>query len=120
MVIELPPGPLLAVMMDLHQGWVADMGLPGADAGNGGRHLFLPPGWDGPIPDGHFVARSSTSRMIGGVRAIPLGGDLPAANDRIRAVKLRPLDPPAGWTEPAWLDINGQAQDTTPGPGRPT
>ena len=91
----LPPGPLLAVMMDLHQGWVADMGLPGPDAGNGGRHLFLPPGWDGQVPDGHFVARSSTSRMIGGVRAIPLGGDLPAANDRIRAVQVRPLDPPA-------------------------
>jgi len=29
MVIELPPGPLICVAMDVNQRWVADMGLPG-------------------------------------------------------------------------------------------
>jgi hypothetical protein len=33
MVIELPPGPLLAVLMDLNQRYILDMGLPGPDAG---------------------------------------------------------------------------------------
>jgi hypothetical protein len=28
MVIELPPGPLICVAMDVNQRWVADMGLP--------------------------------------------------------------------------------------------
>ena len=38
-----------------------------------------------------------------------------AATDRIQAVKVRPLDPPADWTEPSWLCFTGQPQDTTPG-----
>jgi hypothetical protein len=37
MVIEMPPGPLICVAMDLNQRWVADMGLPGPDAGKGGK-----------------------------------------------------------------------------------
>ena len=32
MVIELPPGPLICIAMDVNQGWVADMGLPGPEA----------------------------------------------------------------------------------------
>jgi len=45
MVVDMPPGPLICVAMDLHQRWVADMGLPGPDAGKGGKHLLLPPGY---------------------------------------------------------------------------
>lgn len=45
MVVELPPGPLISVVNDLNQRWVMDMdmGLPGPDAGKGGRHIILPP-----------------------------------------------------------------------------
>jgi hypothetical protein len=43
-----------------------------------------------------------------------VGGDVQAANDRILTLKVHPLDPPADWTEPTWLDLNGQPQDTTP------
>jgi hypothetical protein len=57
MVIELPPGPLVGVVDDHHQRWVTDLGLAGADAGKGGRHAVLPPGWDGPVPDGYLAAR---------------------------------------------------------------
>jgi hypothetical protein len=35
MVIELQPGPLIVVAMDINQRWVADMGIPGPDAGKG-------------------------------------------------------------------------------------
>jgi hypothetical protein len=48
------------------------------------------------------------------VRSLPVGGDVQAANDRILTLKVYPLDPPADWTEPIWLDLNGQPQDTTP------
>jgi hypothetical protein len=59
MVIELPPGPLICAAINLNQRWVADMGVPGPDAGNGGKHLLLPPGWDGEVPEGYYVARST-------------------------------------------------------------
>jgi hypothetical protein len=114
MVIEVPPGPLICVAFDLNQRWVADMGVPGPDAGNGGRHLLLPPDWDGQVPDGYFVARSTTYRVLAGVRSLPVGGDVQAANDRIPTLKVHPLDPPTDWTEPTWLDLSGQPQDTTP------
>ena len=52
LVIELPPGPLICVGMDLNQRWVLDMGLPGPDAGRGGRHVILPPEYDGHVPEG--------------------------------------------------------------------
>jgi hypothetical protein len=44
MVLDLPPGPLMSTMNDLNQRWVMDMGLPGPDKGEGGRHVVLAPG----------------------------------------------------------------------------
>ena len=41
-IIELPPGPLMGVAMDIYQRWVADIGLTGPENGNGGEHLLLP------------------------------------------------------------------------------
>jgi hypothetical protein len=34
-VVELPAGPLIGAALDLNQRWVADMGVPGPDAGKG-------------------------------------------------------------------------------------
>src|SRR5262249_44533835 len=59
MVVELPAGPFLGFVMDHHQRWVQDMGLPGPDAGRGGKHLVLPPGYNGEVPNGHFPGRSN-------------------------------------------------------------
>jgi hypothetical protein len=41
------------------------MGLPGPDKGKGGRHVMLPPGYAGEIPDGYFGGRSTTYRVLG-------------------------------------------------------
>ena len=115
MVIELPPGPLICVAMDINQRWVADMGLPGPDQGHGGRHVILPPGYDGDIPDGHYASRSTSYRVLGGIRALPVGGDVKAATERLTTVQVRPLHPAPGWTDPTWLDLTPDPQDTTPG-----
>lgn len=113
-VVELPPGPLIVVAMDVNQRWVADMGVPGPDGGKGGKHLILPPGYTGPVPSGYHVWKSTTNRLLVGVRSLPLEGDVPAALERIRAVKVRPLNPPAGWAEPKWVNLTEKPQDTTP------
>src|ERR1700753_1271558 len=52
MVIELPPGALMGVVNDLHQRWVMDIGLPGPDRGQGGKHLLLGPAHTGEGPAG--------------------------------------------------------------------
>lgn len=114
MVIELPPGPMLGVMMDLNQRWVLDMGIPGPDAGNGGRHLLLPPDFDGPVPGGYFATTSPTYRLLGGARALPLGGDLAAADDLLRQIRVRPLDAPEGSSVLRWSDLTPDPQDTSP------
>ncbi len=86
--------------MDLNQRWILDMGLPGPDAGNGGRHLLLPPGYDGVVPEDYFTGRATTFRVIAGIRALPIGGDVDAANERLKTVAVHPLNPTEGWSDP--------------------
>ncbi|MFH6689499.1 DUF1254 domain-containing protein [Cellulosimicrobium funkei] len=75
LVIE-PPRQSLCVVDDFWFRYVADMGIAGPDRGEGGRYLFLPPGYDGEVPDGYFVHRTPTFtnwvvlRALGGVPAM--------------------------------------------------
>lgn len=114
MIIEMPPGPLICIAMDVNQRWVADMGLPGPDAGNGGLHLILPPGYDGPVPGGYHTGRSTAYRVLVGIRSLPIDGDIKAATERITTVKVYPLHELPGWREPRWLDVTDKPQDTSP------
>ena len=68
LVVEIPPGTLICAFFDLNHRWVADMGVPGPDAGKGGKYLLLPPGWEGEVPDGYYVSQATTYRLVGGVR----------------------------------------------------
>jgi hypothetical protein len=64
MVFEVPPK-VLGALDDMWFRWVIDVGLPGPDRGLGGKYLILPPGYDGPAPEGgYFVARSRTNRLL--------------------------------------------------------
>ena len=112
MVIELPPGPLMGAANDLNQRWVMDLGLPGPDAGKGGKHLLIPPGNTEPIPDGYFAAQPTTNRVLVLLRAIPPHGDNAAANELMKRAKVYPLTPRAGWKEPSWVRL--EKGDFTP------
>jgi hypothetical protein len=90
-VIELPAGPYISLVMDHHQRWVMDMGLPGPDAGKGGKHLILPPGYKGDVPAGYNVGRSTSYKVAVAFRAIPAKGDLKGALESLRAIKVYPL-----------------------------
>jgi hypothetical protein len=74
-VIE-PPVQSLCVVDDFWFRYVTDMGIAGPDGGEGGKYLFLPPGFDGDVPDGYFACRSATFtnwvvlRALGGVPAM--------------------------------------------------
>ena len=111
MVIELPPGPLIGLVDDHHQGWVLDMGLPGPDAGKGGRHLVLPLDYKGEVPDGYYVGWSKSYKNLFAIRALPVGGDVSSAMNALRAVKVRPL---GGNADLNVLDTTERRMDSSP------
>jgi hypothetical protein len=116
MVLEFPPGPLMSTMNDLNQRWVMDMGLPGPDQGHGGRHIALPPGYDGQVPQGCNVGRSTTKRVLALLRALPRGSDMAGAVELMKSVKVYRLGeaPPP---QPQWVDLTHKAdEDFTPVP----
>jgi len=67
------------------------MGLPGPDAGTGGRHVVVPPGYRGQIPDGYNVGRSTSFKNLIAVRALPVGGDAKGAIEALRKIRIYPL-----------------------------
>jgi len=88
MVIELPPGPLICIAMDVNQLWIADLGLPGPSAGNGDKVVFLPPGYKDKPPAGYRVASSPSNTMLVGIRSLPVGGDGSCSSSRFGPARL--------------------------------
>jgi len=93
MVLETPPG-ALGTLDDAWWRWVIDFGAPGPDRGQGGRYLILPPGYDGPVPEGgYFVARSRTMRVLVLGRSFMVKDDPKPTVDLIRsATKIYPYE----------------------------
>lgn len=114
MVVELPPGALIVMAMDINQRWIADMGIPGPDEGKGGKHLLLPPGYKDEIPEGYYAHRSTTNRLIIGARALPVRGDVDVAMALLPRIRAYPLHPRPQWKDPVWVNMTGRDQDTTP------
>jgi len=63
MVFEAPPQ-ALGVIDDMWFHWVTDFGLPGAERGEGGKYLLVPPGYEGPLPEGGFMIRKSRTFRV--------------------------------------------------------
>ena len=97
-VIDAPPH-MLGFIQDGVQRYVADIGPLGADKGEGGKFLVLPPGFDGDVPDGYFVSRSPTYSVMFAVRGFQADGSTDAAVALMRNCRIYPLsradDPPA-------------------------
>jgi hypothetical protein len=60
MVIEIPPGTGPGTVNDAFFRFVIDTGPPGPDRAQGGKYLILPPGYEGEIPEGYFIAKSTS------------------------------------------------------------
>jgi hypothetical protein len=107
-VIELPQGALIGLADDHHQGWILDMGLPGPDRGKGGKHLVLPPGHKGKVPEGYFAGASSSYKVLVAIRSLPAKGDVEAAMDALRTIKIYPLSTAADPKLMKFVDVTGQ------------
>jgi hypothetical protein len=61
-VVEIPPG-MYGTANDAIFKYLTDFGATGPDKGKGGKYLFLPPGYEGKVPDGYFVMKSPGYRI---------------------------------------------------------
>jgi len=77
-VVEIP-GPVLGILDDAFFRFVSDVGLAGPDQGKGGKYLFIGPDYDGDVPEGYFVATSTTYRHWLLMRVFVKDGDLKAS-----------------------------------------
>jgi hypothetical protein len=94
MVVESPPN-TLGMVNDFFFRYVADMGNAGPDKGQGGKFLFLPPGWEGEVPEGYFTFRTPTFGNWIFWRGFLVERDpAPAVNAAKEHVKIYPLAKP--------------------------
>ena len=94
MVIE-QPSDAVGTINDMWFSWIIDIGGPGPDRGLGGKYLIVPPGYDGPLPEGgYFVAHSKTNRVLYASRAYLVDNDPKPAVENIKAnMKIYPYVP---------------------------
>jgi hypothetical protein len=98
-VVEVPPGCGPGTVDDAWFRFVVDMGAPGPDRGQGGKYLMLPPGYEGEVPDGYFVAQSTSYVNLICLRGFMVDRSTEPASKMFRnGVKICPLnrrdDPP--------------------------
>ena len=113
LVVVAPPG-ILGMLSDVWQRCLSDVGFAGPDKGQGGQYLLLPPHYDGPVPGGYYVLRSSTNNIFMFWRAFLTRGTGPdpaqgvAALERTLVYPLRHTNP-ATWKPMEFPDASGEA-----------
>ncbi len=84
MVLRVPPR-VLGPIDDADFRWVTDVGLTGPDKGTGGDYLFIPPGYQGSVPEtGYYLARPRTNRVLMFYRAFVEKGEIAAAVEGVK------------------------------------
>jgi hypothetical protein len=113
MVIEVPPN-VLGPVDDAFFRFVTDAGLTGPDKGEGGKYLFVPPGYTGQLPStGYFVIRPSTYSIWLLCRAFVQGGDTAAATNSVKAkARVYPLSSAGNPPMQAFVNLSGVQLNT--------
>ena len=91
-VVEAPPG-VLGLVDDMWMRPVEDIGVGGPDAGKGGKYLFVPPGYSGPLPQtGYFTIPTRTYGHWFILRAfLSPTGDTAPAFELLKRTRVYPL-----------------------------
>jgi hypothetical protein len=87
----LPPGTYLGLVNDHNMRWVLDMGGNGPDKGQGGKHLILPPDYQGDVPTGYYVGKSDTWKVLFFVRYLSPDGNMTKGLEELDKIKVYPL-----------------------------
>lgn len=121
-VFEVPPRSDKAAfsgsIVDLWWRPMEDIGPDGADAGQGGKYLVLPPRYEGRIPGGYFVLRSRTYVINARFHVVPAetsDAGWAAAVAYAKTLKIYPLAETATPRPAPFADVS-----RIPFPGTPT
>ncbi|GJM14980.1 MAG: hypothetical protein DHS20C13_03070 [Thermodesulfobacteriota bacterium] len=95
-ILDVPPASEKVIyfgsVIDAWQLPVTDVGPEGDDKGKGGKYLFLPPGYEGEVPEGYIVQRPKTFNLYVGLRPVAVnGGTLEEAVTYAKKLKAYPL-----------------------------
>jgi hypothetical protein len=110
-VLVAPPK-MLGNAMDALQRFLVDIGPLGPDKGQGGRYLFLPPGYEGPVPAGYFVVKSPSNTILIGVRSFKVDGKTDQAVALMKQLQIHPLSADAHPAPMNYVDGSGKPIDT--------
>jgi hypothetical protein len=110
-VVEAPPQ-MLGAVMDTLQRWLTDVGPPGPDKGQGGKYLFLPPGYTDKVPEGYFVVKSPTYSVSYFLRGFQVDGKTDQAVALMKQIKIYPLAKQSSPPKMEFLNGSGQPIDT--------
>jgi len=111
-VLNAPPQ-MLGFVNDAFFRYVIDVGQAGPDKGKGGKFLFLPPGYEGDIPDGYFVAKSKTYDLWVALRASVKDGDTATPVKMVKEhLNIYPLSQADNPPPETFHDISGKKFNT--------
>jgi hypothetical protein len=102
--IEVPAGAYIGLVNDHNQTWVADVGIPGPNAGKGDKIVILPPDFKGTAPARYKDYHSDTYKQLLAIRALPVGGDQQAALASLPEVKVYSVNDKSQLM--TWTDIS--------------
>ncbi|MGR9552163.1 DUF1254 domain-containing protein [Rhizobium leguminosarum] len=110
-VIEVPPK-MLGGFSDLWQEQIAGIGPTADDKGRGGKFLLVPPGYDGPIPEGYLVGHAKTFGVVLGMRGFLVEGKPEPAVALMKSTRIYPLSQASSPPQMTFLNGSGKEIDT--------
>lgn len=112
-VVEIPPGCGPGTVNDAYFRFVIDMGAPGPDRGKGGKYLILPPDYKGEVPEGYFVAKSTSYINLVALRGFLVDGKPDVSEKMFReGLKIYPLSKAANPPKMEFISASGKEFNT--------
>jgi hypothetical protein len=118
-VLDVPPASektiFFGTVIDAWQLPLVDVGPAGQDGGKGGKYLFLPPGYNKPIPAGYLVYRPKTFHLGIALRPVSIkAGTLQAAVAYSKHLRAYPLSQASAPPPGHYIDASPKSWNTLP------
>jgi len=116
-VLEFPAATGARLSGTIEDAWqtpLRDVGSECEDQGLDGNYLFLPPGYNGVIPESYFAVQSPTLNGYAVFRSVPANestGDLDKLIALMKNIRVFPFNQAAAPPERRYIDISGKLFD---------